>query len=132
MGAPTPEAVNHFAQFAVGDDRAIRVVANQFIMEWNAVPTVPKTGRPSSALARLEPSVTGSAHVMARAISRNRQSALASFIWRGERHSGWNNRGLATRIAAHRAREVATLRRLALYRNSIPRGASSGREVAIE
>jgi hypothetical protein len=33
---------------------------------------------------------------------------------------------------AHRAREVATFNLLRLYRNSIPRGASSREEVAIE
>ena len=34
-------------------------------------------------------------------------------------------------MAAHLARDVATLRRLSEYRNSRPCGASSGREVAI-
>ena len=34
--------------------------------------------------------------------------------------------------ATHRARDVATFSRFRLYRNSIPRGASSGRDVAIE
>ena len=36
------------------------------------------------------------------------------------------------RSARHLARDVATFSRFLLYRNSIPRGASSGREVAIE
>jgi hypothetical protein len=49
-----------------------------------------------------------------RAISRKRQKALASFICPGERHSGSNSSGLATTIAAHRAREVATLSRFGL------------------
>jgi hypothetical protein len=57
---------------------------------------------------------------------------LASRIWLGARHSGSNNRGDATRIATARARDVATFNRLRLYRNSMPRGASSGRDVAIE
>jgi len=66
------------------------------------------------------------------AISRNLQRPFANRICRGDRHSGSYNPGLATTIAAHRARDVATLSRFGLYRNSIPRGASSAREVAIE
>ena len=42
------------------------------------------------------------------------------------------NPRLATSAVRQRARDVATLSRLRLYRNSIPRGASSGRDVAME
>src|SRR5437588_4492520 len=56
----------------------------------------------------------------------------ACIIWRGVLHAGWRRAGDATTIATHCARDVATLRRLRLYRNSIPRGASSGVDVAIE
>jgi len=41
-----------------------------------------------------------------------REIAFASCICRGLLHSGPNRRGLATRMQAHRAREVATFRRL--------------------
>ena len=57
---------------------------------------------------------------------------IASRICRGLLHSGSNSRGLATTITAHRARDVATFSRLRLKRNSMPRGASSGLDVAIE
>ena len=57
-----------------------------------------------------------------RAISRYRHSAFTSFICRGVLHSASNNAGLATRMHAHRAREVATLRRFRLKRKSRPRG----------
>ncbi len=43
-----------------------------------------------------------------------------------------SRRGLQTRTARHRAREIATLRRLRLKRNSTFRGISSPLEVAIE
>jgi hypothetical protein len=69
--------------------------------------------------------------ILGRASSRYRHNAFASFICRGVRHSGSKSRGLATRIAAHLARDVATFRRFRLYRNSMPRGASSGRDVAM-
>ena len=47
-------------------------------------------------------------------------------------HSGSNNRGLPTTITAVIAREVATLNLFKLYKNSIPRGASSGVDVVSE
>ena len=64
--------------------------------------------------------------------SLKRHNALASRICLGVRHSGSNNASDATTIAAHLARDVATFSRFRLYRNSIPLGASSGCEVAIE
>ncbi len=64
--------------------------------------------------------------------SKNLQNAFASRICPGVRHSGPNSGGFATRIDAHRAREMATLSRLRLYKNSMPRGASSVKDVAIE
>src|ERR1039458_1613646 len=67
-----------------------------------------------------------------RANSRYRQNALASSIWRGVSHRTWDRQGLATITATHLARETATFSRFRLYRNSIPLGASSGVEVAIE
>src|SRR5437867_2042174 len=48
------------------------------------------------------------------AISRYLQTTFASFIWCGVLHSGSKSRGFTTRMQAQRAREVATLRRLAL------------------
>ena len=65
-------------------------------------------------------------------ISQYRQKAFANCIWRGLRHSGEKSSGLPTRIHNARAREVATLSRFGLYKNSIPRGASSGEEVVSE
>src|SRR6185312_6163183 len=47
-------------------------------------------------------------------------------------HPGRNNPGDATTIATAFAREVATFRRFRLYRNPIPRGASSGVELVME
>ena len=64
--------------------------------------------------------------------SRNRHNAFASRICCGDRHSGSNNRGDATRIATARARDVATFNRLRLYRNSMPRGASACDDVVTE
>ncbi len=66
------------------------------------------------------------------AISTYRHNALASFICLGVLHSGANKRGFATSMHAHWARDVATFRRFKLYKNSIPRGASSGADVAME
>src|SRR5277367_1453503 len=66
------------------------------------------------------------------ASSRYRQRAFASCIWRGLRQSGSNKLGLPTTITVDIAREVATLNRFRLYRNSIPRGASSGEDVVSE
>jgi len=48
------------------------------------------------------------------ASSRYRHNAFASRICRGLLHSGSNSRGDATRMHAHRAREVATFSRLRL------------------
>ncbi len=45
---------------------------------------------------------------------------------------GVRRAGLATWMLAHRAREVATFRRLRVYRKSMPRRASAGLEVVIE
>src|SRR5271165_5208381 len=67
-----------------------------------------------------------------RAISRYRQNALASSICLGVLHCTANKAGLATMTATHLARDTATFNRLRLYRNSIPRGASSGVDVAME
>ena len=66
------------------------------------------------------------------AISTSRASAFASRICRGVRQCARRMCGLATTAAMHWARLVATLRRLRLYRNSIPRGASAIELVAIE
>ena len=48
------------------------------------------------------------------AISANRQSAFASCICRGLRHSGSRRRGLPTTITTAWARDVATLSRFRL------------------
>ena len=66
------------------------------------------------------------------AISTSRAIAFASRICRGVRQCARRMSGLATTAAMHWARLVATLRRLRLYRNSIPRGASATELVAIE
>jgi hypothetical protein len=66
------------------------------------------------------------------AISRYRQRAFASCIWRGLRQSGSSSFGLPTKITLDIARDVATFNRFRLYRNSIPRGASSGDDVVSE
>jgi hypothetical protein len=66
------------------------------------------------------------------ATSTYRHNAFASRICLGVRHDGDSSLGDPTTIAAQRARDVATLRRFRLYRNSMPRGASSGDDVAIE
>jgi hypothetical protein len=64
--------------------------------------------------------------------SKYAQNAFANCICRGLLHSGSNNRGLPTTITAVIAREVATLNLFKLYKNSIPRGASSGVELVSE
>ena len=66
------------------------------------------------------------------AISRYRQNAFASCICRGVRHSASNIAGDPTKMQTHLAREVATFNLFALYKNSIPRGASPRLEVVIE
>jgi hypothetical protein len=63
---------------------------------------------------------------------RYRQYALARRICSGVRQSASNTIGEATRTQRHWAREVATLSRFRLYRNSIPRGALAWLEVVIE
>jgi len=64
--------------------------------------------------------------------STYRQKALASIICLGVRHSGWSTRGLATTMQIALAREVATFSRFALYKNSMPRGASRWLELVTE
>ena len=66
------------------------------------------------------------------AISRYAHNAFASCICRGLRHAGSNNFELPTKITADIARYVATFSRFKLYKNSIPRGASSGDDVVSE
>ena len=66
------------------------------------------------------------------AISRYAHSAFANCICLGVLHSGSNNFGLPTKITALIARDVATFNLFKLYKNSIPRGASSGEDVVIE
>ena len=66
------------------------------------------------------------------AISLNLHNELASCICCVDLQSGSNNEGLATKINIALALETATLNLFKLYKNSIPRGASSGVEVAIE
>jgi len=53
-------------------------------------------------------------------------------IGRGEIADDHDFRGSDEQASEHRARDVATFRRCLLKRNSIPCGASSGLEVAIE
>ena len=67
----------------------------------------------------------------AAADSTARHRPLASRIWRGVRHATRTSAGDMTIAATHFARDVATFSRLSEYRNSIPRGASSGLEVPI-
>src|SRR5215475_8384340 len=71
-------------------------------------------------------------HQIVVASSRYRQKALASCICRGVRHSASKIAGAATSTHRHFARDVATLSLLALYRNSMPRGASAWLDVAME
>ena len=68
----------------------------------------------------------------ASANSTNRHSAFASRICSIVRQLTSSSRGLATRYARHRAREIATFSRLRESRNSRPRGTSSPLELAIE
>ena len=65
-------------------------------------------------------------------LSRNPQNGLANLICCGLLHSGENIAGLATMMNIALALDTATFRRLGLYKKSIPLGASSGVEVAIE
>ena len=64
--------------------------------------------------------------------SRNRASAFARCMCLGVPQAGSNSAGFATMTAAHRARDVATFKRFRLYRKSVPLGASSGCDTAIE
>jgi hypothetical protein len=57
---------------------------------------------------------------------------IRSRISSGVRHLVLSNVGLATSTATPRAREIATLKRFAFKTKSMPRGASSIVEVAIE
>ena len=66
------------------------------------------------------------------ASSRERAKAFASFIRRGVRHCASNTEGEATRTQTHSARDVATLSRFRLYRNSMPSGASAQLDAVIE
>ncbi len=64
--------------------------------------------------------------------SFNLHNALANFIWCGDRHSGSNKAGLATKINTAFALDTATFNLLRLYKNSIPLGASSCDDDAID
>src|SRR5436309_3208462 len=66
------------------------------------------------------------------ASSTKRQSAFARRICGIVLQFTSSRRGLATRYARQRAREIATLSRLRDSRNSSPRGTSSPLELAIE
>ena len=66
------------------------------------------------------------------AISANWHRAFASRICSGVWPRTRRSAGAATTTATHRAREVATLRRLREYRKLMPRGASSGELEVIE
>ena len=90
---------------------------------------MPRPGTTPDQIKKSNYALRGSAIV---ASSRYRQRAFASCMWRGLRQSGSNNLGLPTTITVVIAREVATLNRFRLYRNSIPRGASSGEDVVSE
>ena len=76
--------------------------------------------RPRPGASRRGAAYTGDA------TSTRRHSALASCIWRGVAHETRTRAGDATTSATQRARDVATFSRLSEYRNSMPRGASSG------
>jgi hypothetical protein len=52
-------------------------------------------------------------------------------ICRGVRHSASNTEGDPTTTHMHFARDVATLNRFGLYKNSIPRGASAWLDVVM-
>src|SRR5215472_3931373 len=66
------------------------------------------------------------------ASSTRRHIAQASRTCSTVRGLSIRSAGLQTRMARPCAREIATLRRFRLKRNSAPRGTSSGLEVAIE
>ena len=66
------------------------------------------------------------------ATSLNLHNALANCIWCGDRHSGSNSAGLATMINTAFALDTATFNLFKLYKNSIPLGASSCVDVAME
>src|SRR6266498_3331033 len=66
------------------------------------------------------------------ASSTKRQRAFASRICGIVLQFTSSSRGLATRYARQRAREIATFSRLRESRNSSPRGTSSPLELAIE
>ena len=66
------------------------------------------------------------------ACSTKRQSAFASRICSTVRQGMSSSFGLATRIARHLAREIATFSRLCEKRNSMLRGTSSPLDDAIE
>ena len=65
-------------------------------------------------------------------ISPNQQTPFANRICLTDRQSGPSNRGEPTGTTTHFARDVTTLVRLGLNRNSMPRGASSTLRVAVE
>ena len=67
---------------------------------------------------------------LASASSINLQNGLANLICSGDLQSGSNIFGEPTIIKIALALETATLKRLGLYKKSIPRGASSGEELA--
>src|SRR6185295_630982 len=71
-------------------------------------------------------------HYSLLAISINLHNELANCICCVDLHTGSNNDGLATKINIALALETATLNLFRLYKNSMPRGASSGVEVAME
>src|SRR2546430_15424349 len=64
--------------------------------------------------------------------STRRHRALAKRIWSGVRQRALRSSGLQIKITRLCAREAATLSRFRLKRKSMPRGASSTVEVAIE
>lgn len=64
--------------------------------------------------------------------SKYRQNAFASCICLGLWHSGPKRRAFPITTQRARALEVATFKRFRLWRNSIPRGASSGDDVVRE
>ena len=80
--------------------------------------------------AAARPSIPAAVRVAA-AASTARHRPLARRIWRGVRQATRTSAGDITIAATQRARDVATLRRLSEYRNSMPRGASSGVDVPI-
>jgi hypothetical protein len=71
-------------------------------------------------------------YLLITARSKYAQNAFAIRICFGVLQFGSNICGVPTRMHTHRARDVATFRRWRLKRNSIPCGASSWLDVAIE